>query len=339
MNDERANPDVDRLLADAGRVWRETLPPGQDAFLEFQHRATGGRKAITGRLLGSFSGLLALIAVVVVIAVSLPRSNQIAGASPSPTVNPSVGPSPSSSAAASATPRPTLTPSEAIERLVAFVGEPDLTAGLVADGPNEGAAGPYYGLANSHLTASVDARTGTVISVLYLGSQPPGGDGPTADEAVEIAEAYLTWHGISFDGMTRTVERMDHGETWEWVVKWVRQAGNVVLPDLREVGVDPSGHVWRFVSFSRPYTSPALPKIDQATAETYAIQAAFPDEPRTKIESVTLRLMVDPNGHQRLVWEIVVGAWAPGQPGAEPILHTWVEVDAETGETKILALG
>ena len=31
--------------------------------------------------------------------------------------------------------------------------------------------------------------------------------------------------------MARTVEKMDHGETWEWVAKWVREADGVTLPD------------------------------------------------------------------------------------------------------------
>ena len=341
MNDERDNPDFDQLLADAGREWRETLPPSPDPYPEFEHRATRSLVPGTGRVLASLGGVLALVAVAVLVFVSWPRPNQqIAGVSPSPTNPvPSVSPSPSSSVTPAATPRPVLAPTEAIDRVVAFIGQPDLTADLAADGPNEGAAGPYYDVRNRHLSASVDARTGDVISVLYLGSEQPNGEGPTADQAVAIAEAYLTAHGIPFDGMTRTVERKDHGETWEWVVTWRRERDNIVLPDYREVGVDPSGHVWRFYALTQPYNSPPVAKIDQATAEAYAVQAAFPGESRTKIEGTTLRLKVDPSGQQRLIWEIQVGAWEPGQPSGEPMLHAWVEVDAETGAATVVGRG
>jgi hypothetical protein len=425
MNDERHNPDVDRLLADAGREWREKLPPSPDAYPEFELRAAARTAPRPGRLVASVGGVLALVAVAVLIVLAMPRSNgQIGGASPSPTGWPAVlymenrggpafdvvvngikvatvacggyqtvapgasnipqlpwdlvitrerdgsrllaqhvtelprwfvqmgneplglsdavimGPIPPTCAPGDPTAKPAvLTPTEAIASVVAFVGEPARTGDLAARDPDGGAVGPFYEVSNSHLVATVDAVTGRLISVVFLGSETPSGNGPSADEAVAIAEAYLTDHGVAFDGMTRTVERKDHGETWEWVVKWVRQAGSVVLPDYREVGVDPAGHVWRYYSLSQPYGSPPVATIDQQAAEAAAKEAAFAGQ-ESRIDSTILRLKVAPNGNQRLVWEITVSAWEASQPsGQGPMLHAFVEVDAQSGVATVIARG
>lgn len=331
MNEEQRDAEVEQLLANAGRAWRETLPPSPDPYPAFARRATVNPASRPGARGVSLAGVLAVVAVAVLVVMSMPRPNGQTGnatpsASPFPTANPTANPG-------------VLTPAEAIDRVVAFVGEPALTADLVANGPNDGNGLAFYEVANAHLTAEVDSQTGAVVSVLFLDSDPPLGEGPTADEAIAIAEAYVVDRGIAVDGMTRTVERKDHGETWEWSVEWVRMAGNVILPDNLAVGVDPFGNVFRFVSYKRPYSSPPAPEVDQATAETYAAEAAFGDEPRTRIDSATLRLLVYPNGGQQLVWQIQVSAWAPGQSGTEPMLHAWVEVDALTGETRTIGLG
>jgi hypothetical protein len=251
-----------------------------------------------------------------------------------------LGPIPPTCAPGDPTAKPAvLTPTEAIASVVVFVGEPARTGDLTVRDPDGGAAGPFYEVSNSHLVATVDAATGQVISVVFLGSEAPSGDGPTADEAVAIAEAYLTEHGVPIDGMTRTVERKDHGETWEWVVKWVRQVGSVILPDYREVGVDPAGHVWRFYALSQPFASPPAATIGQEAAEAAAKDAAFAGQ-ESRIDSTTLRLKVDADGHQRLVWEITVSAWEASQPsGQEPMLHAFVEVDAQSGVATVTARG
>jgi hypothetical protein len=139
--------------------------------------------------------------------------------------------------------------------------------------------------------------------------------------------------------MERSVEKLDHGETWEWVVSWSLSGGDVLLPDSREVGVDQSGHVSRFAQFIQVYSSPPPARIDQAAAEAAAIQAAFPDAPQTQIESAQLKLKVDAAGNQRLVWEIEVTGWVPVGSSTAPMAHAAVEVDAETGAATIVGQG
>jgi hypothetical protein len=219
------------------------------------------------------------------------------------------------------------------------VGDPSLTSDLSAEGPNQGASWHYFDVMGSHVMGAVDADTGTVRSLIFLDHAPPTAKPPTSDEAIAAAEAFLTQHGISFDGMTRTIERLDHGESWEWVVTWQRSAGEVTLPDMREVAVDQSGAVSRFSNFGKPYSSPPPANIDQATAEAAAIEAAFPDVSQTQIESSTLSLKVDADGSQRLVWEVQVTGWIPVGSSTMPIAHAWVEVDAQTGEATVVARG
>ncbi len=228
---------------------------------------------------------------------------------------------------------------DAIARVVAFVGDPALTADLTADGPNQGVSWRWYDVMGGHVVAGVDVDTGAVISLMFLDHQPPTATPPTSDQAATAAETFLAQHGISFDGMSQTVEKLDHGDSWEWVVKWSRSAGDVTLPDSREVGVDQSGRVWRFSAFSQAYSSPPPAKIDQPTAEAAAIKAAFPDTPQTQIDSAELKLKVDAGGNQRLVWEIGVTGWVPVGSSTMPIAHALVEVDAQTGAATIVARG
>jgi hypothetical protein len=251
-------------------------------------------------------------------AMSSPSTESAATATHSPSATPTAPP---------ATEQHTLTPTDAADRVAAFVGQPGITGDLIVNGPDD--AG-LYDVQNSHVVALVDPASGIVLSVLYLGSGNSDGKGPTGDEAIAIAETYLRDHGVDFDGMTRTEQRMDHGETWEWAIQWVRMAGDVILPDSVVVGVNPSGQVFRFGVYQRPYTSPPTPTVDQATAEATARQAAFGDAP-SQIDSTALKLKVDESGNQRLVWEIAVTE--------EPMSHAVVEVDALTGAATIIAVG
>jgi hypothetical protein len=101
MNAPNQEPDVEQLLARAGRAWRAALPTSDDPYPEFARRATHGRGIYASRLLAPLAGVLGILAVAVLIVVSLPPSNrQLAGASPSPSSSaiPSARPSASASA-------------------------------------------------------------------------------------------------------------------------------------------------------------------------------------------------------------------------------------------------
>ena len=355
MTDTNDEPDVDQLLRSNGTEWRAGLPPTPDPYPNLERRAKGRRPAGASALLAAFAGVLAIVVIGVLVIVSLPPRDQgfaAATASPSTsaTTAASVVPTPTSpEETASPAPTPTQTASatdqqvsadEAVAAVVAFVDDPTLTDDLVANGPSPSASGSYYDVTGTHLAATVDAVSGSVISVFFTDSQASGGKGQTSKESIATAEAFLTEHGIAFDGMTQSVEKMDHGETWDWDVKWSRYAGDVLLPDSIEVGITPAGEVFSWAWYRQPYSSPPAAQIDQATAEAAAIAAAFPDAPQTKIESTQLTLKVDADGNQRLVWDVQVTGWVTMSSGpAMPIDHAWVEVDAETGAATVVGVG
>jgi hypothetical protein len=242
--------------------------------------------------------------------------------------------------APTASPVRELTSVEAIAAVVAFVDDAGLTSDLAADGPSTGASGPFYDVTGANIAATVDVSTGNVLTLLYTGRGGAGGGRLTGEQAVAIATDFLDSHSVSYDGMTLSVDKVDHGETWEWDVKWDRFAGNILLPDQIQVGVNPAGQVWRWVHHRQPYSSPGVPRIDQATAEAAAIAAAFVDTPQTSIESAQLTLKVDADGGQRLVWEVQVTGWFP--QGSGPLVprdHAFVDVDAETGVATVVGVG
>lgn len=259
---------------------------------------------------------------------------------PSSPGSPTPSPIPSTPTASEppATSTAVLSPEQAIARVVAFVEDPTLTRDFKAEGPEHGARGDFYDVFGTHVHASVDAASGTVVSLLFMDSASPSPHKPTRDDAIAAAEAYLVAHGILFDGMDRSVEYMDHGETWEYVVTWVRHAGNVTLPDSREIGVDQSGHVCRYANYSQPYGSIPVPQIDQAAAEAAAIKIAFEKPSGVRVDSAELRLTVV-SGVQRLVWSIQVTAPLDVGGHSEMADHAWVEVDAITGEATVVGRG
>ena len=102
MKSSDREPDVEELLANAGRAWRAALPGSDDPYPEFERRATHGGGIDAHRLLASAAGALGIVVVAVLIIVSLPASNrQLGGASPS-------------TSPPAASPTPSATPSEAV---------------------------------------------------------------------------------------------------------------------------------------------------------------------------------------------------------------------------------
>ncbi len=257
--------------------------------------------------------------------------------SPNPSVPVSLPPS------ASAMPSPTaglVSAEEALASVVAFVGDPALTADLAVEGPNQGAMGPFYEVSGTHVSAAVNATSGDVFTLAFMGIVPAASPAPTEHDAIAAAEAFLTQHGISFAGMTRSVEYMGHGETWEYVVKWVMQVNGVTLPDYREVGVDQSGRVWRYAYLSQPSASIPAPQIDQAVAQAAAIAAAYDDPTDVQVESAELHMDAWPDGAQHLTWEVKLVGPIFTSSGQEMMIdHAWVDVDALTGEAIVVGRG
>jgi hypothetical protein len=163
MKSSDREPDVEELLANAGRAWRAALPGSGDPYPEFERRATHGGGIDAHRLLASAAGALGIVVVAVLIIVSLPASNrQLAGASPSP-----------SPPAASATPSPT--PNQAVAerpvRILAATLSPDsrkLTLSFIG--------GPEYKPNNpcSKAYAGQASEVEGVLQAAVLDVTPPG---------------------------------------------------------------------------------------------------------------------------------------------------------------------
>lgn len=253
------------------------------------------------------------------------------GFSTSPVGGP-MGPSclPTASPPQSDSPAVLISPSEAIERVVAFVDAPELTADLAVEGPTAGAWWPSYGVHGRQVSASVNAHDGTITTLLLFANVGFGGATIDADRSVEVAEEFLHQHQVPFDGLDRTVRFQDHGETSEYVVEWIGHQGEIILPDSRVVGVDAStGLVFHFVYMNHPYDPPAEPLVDRATAEAVAVRLATAS-PQAEVDRSELLVTFTPAEVQRLVWQVYV---------TEGFSHWVVEVDAETGAAAVIASG
>jgi len=85
MTGTNHDPDVDQLLHDDGAQWRASLPPSADPYLTLERRATRARVVSPAALLASFAGVLAVLAVGVLVVISLPPRDQgFAAATASP---------------------------------------------------------------------------------------------------------------------------------------------------------------------------------------------------------------------------------------------------------------
>jgi hypothetical protein len=249
---------------------------------------------------------------------------------PMPSIDPS-SPSPPSHLAAATDPRGVLvTSAEAIERVVAFVEAPEQTGDLTVRGPMDGVLIRFYEVVGHEVDATVNAHDGTVATLLMLSSVGTGGPTTDADQAVGVAQEFLTQRQVPFDDLDQTVRLQDHGETSEYVVEWIGHEGDVIVPNSREVGVDSStGRVFRYAYSNRAYDPPPAPTVDRATAETIALRAAN-GSPRAQIARSELLITFVPFDVQRLVWHVYVD---------DGISHAVVEVDAETGAASVIGRG
>jgi hypothetical protein len=232
-----------------------------------------------------------------------------------------------------------LTPSEAATHAAAFVGSPSLVAAdLTVNGPNDGAFERFYDVSGPRMSATVDAHTGSIIT-LYMGSATGVGAAVVdADAARSTAEKFLADRSISVAGLDESVRFADHGESAEYVVEWDRLMNGVIVPDNRVVGVDVStGQVFRYASVQRPFDPPPTPAIDRPGAIGAALKSVGLSD-RAQTDKTELRVTFTATGVQKLVWDIyltdIVDTTASGQaiPG-----HWVVEVDAMSGSTSLIA--
>ena len=167
MKSSDREPDVEELLANAGRAWRAALPGSDDPYPEFERRATHGGGIDAHRLLASAAGALGIVVVAVLIIVSLPASNrQLAGASPS-TSGAIMSASPTASHGATERPGRIIRPvrimaatlsSDSRQLTLSFIGGPEYK-------PNDPCSKAYAGQASE-----VDG----VLQAAVLDVTPPG---------------------------------------------------------------------------------------------------------------------------------------------------------------------
>ena len=181
-------------------------------------------------------------------------------------------------------------------------------------------------------SAFVDMTTGRVTSLL-LPAPETTNVALTTGQAETAATAYLTAHGIPFDGLTPAVTIEDHGCCKFYVVTWQRYVNGVTVPDSRTVGLDPStGAVFEFIDTRKPYGPVASPQIGRDDAVRLATVASGFSNPLVG----DVHQLVDggPDFPGRLVWSIKLDDGAGASAS-----HAWVYVDAITGEAKVVGRG
>lgn len=229
--------------------------------------------------------------------------------------------------------------SEARDQVAAFA---ELSAStLSASDPIDGAFDRFYRVTGPNLSATVDVHDGSITTLVLGGIVVPNGDvRTTEDDAQAIARDYLDAHDVLHDGMAQRVEVLDHGESVEYLISWERIEDGVIVPDIRQVGIDASsGRVFRYHNMYRPYDPPGKPSVDEASAVSDAKDTIYLGEKAT-VQKVELRVQFDPAGVQYLVWQIYLDGPIPEQPKDQNfVAHYIVQVDAMTGKAQIVGQG
>ena len=261
------------------------------------------------------------------------------GQSPSPS-RPQVRPTTGTNFPATGTPAPkgtSISKQEAIAAAEAFLGRKlsNPTVGDPADDPNN-----LYQVMEDGTGVSlwVGPADGRVVSMLVLGDFAPGVN-VTQDEAVKAAKEFLVAHRVDFDGMTMSVEFIDHGAAQAYYITWQRHVGGAAVPDTRQVQVDArTGKVFGFNDFRRPYGSVASPSITRDGAIALATKRSGLTDPEVHEAS----LMIVPTGDWagRTVWSVQLSAEVPIPSSSSGYISAfWIYVDAATGETLIYGQG
>ncbi len=204
--------------------------------------------------------------------------------------------------------------------------EETLTATL-----NAGAGRAFFEISGTNFSAGVDATTGLVMGVLRLDLLPDTAMvSKIPVQAQEAAAAFLTEHGIPFDGMDAAVELIDHGTAKEYRVTWTRTKNGILLDDERQVSVNPrTGAVFGFTDTRpRPGAAGAV-LVDRDTAIRAAV-AMWGQGAGTTVDEATLIVSRDPRWPGRTVWSVQL---------TSGLAHALIYVDAETGVALIMGLG
>ncbi len=231
-----------------------------------------------------------------------------------------------------------VTQSEAAAAVSAFVGSTELVDKLSVRGPIDGAYLRLYDVAGGRVVATVDVHTGAVVTLVFGSAIGTDGEVKISDaDARMTAQRFLTDHGIAMDGLVQSSRFVYHGESSEYVVEWSRHVGDVVVPDIRIVGVDAStGQVFRYVNLQRPFAPPGDPSVSKADAIAKAMELVGPDA--SHVENTELRVVFTVTGIQRLVWNIYLTESVDlARPGQSIPSHWVVEVDAASGDAVLLA--
>jgi hypothetical protein len=208
------------------------------------------------------------------------------------------------------------------------------TGDLTVSGPTTAGQRTLYSVAGPGVQAMVDAMTGQLASVLfsdYMPITPAVTISATAAQADSLS--FLSGAGLANDGLTPTVELVDHGDFKEYAVKWQLRVNGALVPEQRLASVNPqTGKVFSLVVVSVPYAAPPTPTISRQDAIAAANRLL--GAPLTTVESSDLVVTFDGNGAQLLVWQIGVRI-----DGPTPSAAAMVQVDAMSGAATVIGRG
>jgi hypothetical protein len=230
---------------------------------------------------------------------------------------------------------------QAVANVTSFVGQAADAKDMVISEPIDGIVGRFYQVDGPEVSASVDAHTGAITSILFTLLVPVAGTVTIdAAEAIQTATKFLEIRHVSAFDFTESVRLVNHGESSEYVVSWERRVGEILVPDSMTVGIDAAtGQVFRFLSLHRDYVDPGLPSIGEKAAIELGVKASDLEGPIV-VDEARLRIAFNEVGTQRLVWEVFLSAARPTNE-EEPmgISHAIVEVDATSGNAVVVGRG
>lgn len=264
-------------------------------------------------------------------ATSGPAANSAAANSPEAT--------PSSLVTTASPSAPTVSKEAAVAAAEEFLGRP-LGAVDVSD-PKASPGGQYFEIMEHDAGADmwVDSATGKVIYMM-LSAPLTAAVNFTPEQAQSAAAAFLTAHRVPFDGLTATVALQDHGCCKEYIVTWQQYVNGALVPDMRQVSVDPAtGQVFSFMDRRVAYAPVPSPVLSRDEAIAKAIAASGLSAPT--VGDVQLLVDSSPIWPGRLVWSVQLSQQVPIASGSSVtyVSAYWVYVDAITGETKIAGQG
>ena len=175
--------------------------------------------------------------------------------------------------------------------------------------------------------AVVDVATGEVGYVTFFRRVPTTKATSVAEpRALQVAQQFVSDHGIDVAGLTSKFERLDHLDFIEYRITWSTRMNGALVPDQRVISINPdTGEVYALVNIRRAYAAPPTPTI--TAAEATDIAAKTVDGP-VRLESADLVIRFSDVGKQLLVWNVT---FREGDPEGF-VKGRHIVVDALTGE-------